>query len=295
MRVPRIWEKLKAGLEAMVAGQEDAEVKARLEGAIDAAVAKVRLEQAGEPVPAELAAAVAAADEQLFAPLRAALGLDNVRWSVVGAAPTPIEVLEFFAAIGVPPCESVGHERDGRDRDDEHPGRDADRDRRPADPGRRAAARGRRRGVRARPERHERLPRPARADRRVRSAQDGWLATGDIAEIDADGYVRIVDRKKELIINAAGKNMSPANIEARIKSASPLIGQAVCIGDARPYNVALISLDPDGAAGHDPDEPGDACAGRAGGGARQQPAQPRRADQEVHDHPRANGSRAATS
>ena len=67
--------------------------------------------------------------------------------------------------------------------------------------------------------------------------------------------MRIVDRKKELIINAAGKNMSPANIEARIKAASPLIGQAVCIGDARPYNVALISLDPDGAAGHDPASP----------------------------------------
>ncbi len=76
---------------------------------------------------------------------------------------------------------------------------------------------------------------------------DGWLHTGDIAEIDSDGYVKIVDRKKELIINAAGKNMSPANIEAQIKSASPLIGQAIAIGDRRPYNVALIVLDPDSA------------------------------------------------
>ena len=76
---------------------------------------------------------------------------------------------------------------------------------------------------------------------------DGWLHTGDIAEIDDDGYVRIVDRKKELIINAAGKNMSPANIEAALKSASPLIGQAIAIGDSRPYNVALIVLDPDAA------------------------------------------------
>ena len=74
---------------------------------------------------------------------------------------------------------------------------------------------------------------------------DGWLHTGDIAEIDDDGYVTIVDRKKELIINAAGKNMSPANIEAALKSAHPLIGQAVAIGDRRPYNVALIVLDPD--------------------------------------------------
>ena len=74
---------------------------------------------------------------------------------------------------------------------------------------------------------------------------DGWLHTGDIGELDEDGYLKIVDRKKELIINAAGKNMSPANIEATIKVASPLIGQACVIGDCRPYNVALIVLDPD--------------------------------------------------
>ena len=74
---------------------------------------------------------------------------------------------------------------------------------------------------------------------------DGWLHTGDIAEIDEDGYVRIVDRKKEIIINAAGKNMSPANIESTLKGASPLIGQACVIGDARPYNTALIVLDSD--------------------------------------------------
>jgi long-chain acyl-CoA synthetase len=79
--------------------------------------------------------------------------------------------------------------------------------------------------------------------------EDGWLLTGDIGELDDDGYLRIVDRKKELIINAAGKNMSPANIEAKLKTASPLIGQAVAIGDARPYNVALITLDPDFAPG----------------------------------------------
>src|SRR5919109_376099 len=74
---------------------------------------------------------------------------------------------------------------------------------------------------------------------------EGWLHTGDIGEIDEDGYLKIVDRKKELIINAAGKNMSPANIEAKIKSASPLIGQACTIGDRRPYNTALIVLDAD--------------------------------------------------
>jgi long-subunit acyl-CoA synthetase (AMP-forming) len=87
---------------------------------------------------------------------------------------------------------------------------------------------------------------------------DGWFASGDIGVFDDDGYLTIVDRKKELIINAAGKNMSPANIESALKAASPLIGQACVIGDRRPYNVALLVLDPDAApafaAEHDLDD-----------------------------------------
>jgi long-subunit acyl-CoA synthetase (AMP-forming) len=82
---------------------------------------------------------------------------------------------------------------------------------------------------------------------------DGWLHSGDIARVDEDGFVWIVDRKKELIINAAGKNMSPANIEMQLKSAGPLIGQACVVGDRRPYNVALLVLDPE--AGLDPTDP----------------------------------------
>src|SRR5439155_26144623 len=77
---------------------------------------------------------------------------------------------------------------------------------------------------------------------------DGWFHTGDIAEMDDDGYVRIVDRKKALIINSAGKNMSPANIEQAIKGGQPLLAQVYAHGDRRPYNVALVVLDRDGLA-----------------------------------------------
>jgi long-chain acyl-CoA synthetase len=73
---------------------------------------------------------------------------------------------------------------------------------------------------------------------------DGWLHTGDIGEFDADGYLKIVDRKKELIITAGGKNVSPANVEAVLKTV-PLVGQAMAVGEGRPYLVALLTLDPD--------------------------------------------------
>jgi long-chain acyl-CoA synthetase len=78
--------------------------------------------------------------------------------------------------------------------------------------------------------------------------EDGWFHTGDIGTLDDDGYLKIVDRKKELIITAGGKNISPANLEAALKS-FPLIGQAVVIGEGRPFVSALLVLDPDVAPG----------------------------------------------
>jgi long-chain acyl-CoA synthetase len=241
--VPRIWEKLKAGLETMLAAQPD-DQQQRTQAALDAALRKVRLEQAGDEVPRELAEQVREADEQIFAGLRAMLGLDQVESINVGAAPTPVEVLEFFHAIGLPlselwgmsetcgagavnPVEKIKIGTVG-----------------PPAPGVqiKLADDGEvlvksdvvMAGYRNQPEKTKEA-----------FTDDGWLRTGDIGELDDDGYLKIVDRKKELIISAAGKNMSPANIEATLKSASPLIGQACCIGDARPYNTALIVLDPD--------------------------------------------------
>jgi long-subunit acyl-CoA synthetase (AMP-forming) len=241
--VPRIWEKLRSGLEAMIAGLPDDQRQAT-ESALRTSIEKVRLEQAGEEVPPELARQVAQADGEIFAKLRAQLGLDQVEAVNVGAAPTPVEVLEFFHAIGVPLAELWGMSETCGAGTVNPPGRIKIGTVGPPAPGveMRLAQDGEvliRGGVVMLGYRNL----PEKTAEAIDS--EGWLATGDIGEIDEDGYLKIVDRKKELIINAAGKNMSPANIEATLKSASPLIGQACVIGDGRSYNTALIVLDSD--------------------------------------------------
>ena len=241
--VPRIWEKLKASLETMMAAQPD-EQRETMTAALEAAVRKVRLEQAGEEVPAELAEQVARADAEIFAGLREMLGLDQVEAINVGAAPTPVEVLEFFHAIGLPLAELWGmSETCGAGTVN------------PPDRIKIGTVGPPALGVEIKlAEDGEVLMRsevvmigyrnlPEKTAEAL--SADGWLSTGDIGVLDEDGYLKIVDRKKELIINAAGKNMSPANIEATLKTASPLIGQAICIGDRRPFNSALIVLDAD--------------------------------------------------
>ena len=84
-------------------------------------------------------------------------------------------------------------------------------------------------------------------DKSAEAIVNGWLHTGDIGELDDEGYLRIIDRKKELIITSGGKNVSPANLEAALKTV-PLVGQAAVIGDNRPFVSAILVLDPEMAA-----------------------------------------------
>ncbi|HEV2924783.1 MAG TPA: AMP-dependent synthetase/ligase [Solirubrobacteraceae bacterium] len=241
--VPRIWEKLKAGLETMVASQPQ-EQRENLEQALEASLQKVRLEQRGKAVPPDLAERVAKADEEIFSGLRTMLGLDQVEAINVGAAPTPVEVLEFFHAIGLPLAELWGMSETCGAGTVNPPGKVKIGTVGPPAPGVQIKLDSDGEvlvksdvvmlGYRNLPEKTSET-----------FTQDGWLRTGDIGAFDDDGYLMIVDRKKELIISAGGKNMSPANIEATLKTASPLIGQACCIGDRRPYNTALIVLDAD--------------------------------------------------
>jgi long-subunit acyl-CoA synthetase (AMP-forming) len=241
--VPRIWEKLKAGLEAMAATQSP-EQRERTEAALRDAVEKVRLEQRGEEVPQDLAARVAEADRELFAGLRSMLGLDQAKAINVGAAPTPVEVLEFFHAIGLPLAELWGMSETSGAGAINPPGKIKIGTVGPPTPGveLRLDADGE---VLVRGEvvmaGYRNLPEQSAEA----FTEEGWLRTGDIGKIDSDGYLTLIDRKKELIINAAGKNMSPANIESTLKASSSLIGQACVIGDRRSYNTALIVLDSD--------------------------------------------------
>jgi long-chain acyl-CoA synthetase len=240
---PRVWEKLKAGVEAAVAagGNADGFAAAREVGR---QVAELRARD--EEPPAPLAAAWEQLDAAVFAPLRARLGLDRVEFCFAGAAPLPVDVLLFFRSIGLPFSEVYGMSENCG-------GMTWDPFRvRPGTVGRAWP------GVSVRlADDGEVLCRggivsPGYLDDPERSAEtfddDGWLHTGDVGRLDADGYLSIVDRKKELIITAGGKNVSPANLEALLKSL-PLVGQACVVGDGRRYLAALLVLDPEVAPG----------------------------------------------
>jgi long-chain acyl-CoA synthetase len=240
--VPRVWEKLHAGLRAAIAGDPDEARRGALEQAIEVRRHVVRLRQQGRDVPAELAAAAERARPAATAIL-AKVGLDQCEQAVTGAAPIDPDIIEFFQALGLSMTEgwgmteltcaatitSLDRVRNGTV-GYSYPGIEV----RLAGDGE-VLVRGPivMRGYYRDPE---------------KTAEaidvDGWMHTGDIGTIDADGYVRIVDRKKELIITAGGKNISPANIEHHLLQ-HPLIGQACVIGDRRPFVSALLVLDPE--------------------------------------------------
>ena len=232
--VPRVWIKAKAGLEAAVA--QERPLRRALAGWAFAA--------GRSPARGPLATLRRAlADRLVLSAVRARLGLDQARIAVTGAAPIPAEVHAFILGLGITLCEGYGMSECTAGATVHRPG-----DIRVGTVGTplpgvevQVAADG------------EILVRgdnvvaaTTRTDKTAEAIDaDGWLHTGDIGEFDADAHLRVIDRKKELIINAAGKNMSPTNIENAIAANTPLAGPVMAIGDARPYNTALITLDPD--------------------------------------------------
>ncbi len=238
--VPRVWEKIYNGVNAALGADPDR--KAQFDDAV-AAAAKIQRESFGRERTTEERETLQFLDDAAFANVRALVGLDAIDVGVTGAAPIPNAILEWYHAIGVNLTEIYGlSETTG-------PLTWSPERNKIGSVGRGAH------GMEvALAEDGEVICRGGNVfqgylnqpDKTAEVLVDGWFHTGDIGEIDDEGYVKIVDRKKELIITAGGKNISPANLEAELKTI-PLIGQAAAIGDNRKYVVAILVLDPEAA------------------------------------------------
>jgi long-chain acyl-CoA synthetase len=239
--VPRVWEKIYNGVNAALAADPDR--KAKFDEGVNAAI-EIRRSNLDGDFTEEQQATLDFLDSVAFANVRELVGLDAVELAITGAAPIPVPVLEWFNAIGVPLAEIYGmSETTGpMTFSPERPkigtvGRGCHgMEVRIADDGE-VICRGGNifQGYFKQP------------DKTAETIIDGWLHSGDIGEMDDEGYIRIVDRKKELIITSGGKNISPANLEAALKTV-PLIGQAAAIGDGRKFVSAILVLDPEAAA-----------------------------------------------
>ncbi|MCW2667773.1 MAG: AMP-dependent synthetase [Frankiales bacterium] len=239
--VPRVWEKIMTGVSALLAAETDAAKKAAVAQAMEAGLQYVLAQEAGGQPTAEQVSAYQQADAAVLSVMRALLGLDRVEWAASAAAPMPVDVARFFAGLGLRIYDvygmtettgavtangpaafrlgSVGRPLPGLELS---LGDDGE-----------ILVRG-----------PVQTPGYFRREDATRELfdEDGWLHTGDIGRVDADGFYWVVDRKKELIITSSGKNIAPSNIENLLKE-SPLVGHALVFGDSRPYVVAVLTLD----------------------------------------------------
>ena len=241
--VPRVWEKIQAGIQALLAMEQDEGKRAAVAAAMDTGLQYVRSCQFGQHTPDELAAEFARAQESTLRPIRSLLGLGDAEIVISAAAPLPPDVGEFFAGLGMRILDvygmtettgaftantldafklgTVGQPVPGMEVRIDSDGEIL---------------------VRGPLNSPGYLNLPQKTADLIDSG--GWLHTGDIGSLDSDGFLSVVDRKKELIITSGGENISPAAIE-NLLVAHPLIGQALAFGNRRPYVVALLTLDGD--------------------------------------------------
>ncbi len=238
---PRLFEKLRGAIEVYFAAERDPRRQALITEGLRIGAEKVDLEQSDRPADEGLSARYQELRAEIFAPALELVGLDQVVVALTGSAPVPPDLVRFFLTLGLAVYEGWGMSEVTAFGAFNRPG-----DTRVATVG--YPLRGAEIRLAADGEILFRSPwlmsgyrgRPDLTAETIDS--DGWLHTGDIGAL-VDGRLSIVDRKKELIISAFGKNMSPSNIEFAVKSASPLIAQVCVVGDARPYITALIVID----------------------------------------------------
>jgi len=239
--VPRVWEKVRAGIQALLTMEQDESKREAVARAMDTGRRYVESRQLGRSAPPGLEEEFARADQAVLAPIRSLLGLGQAEAVASAAAPLPPDVTAFFAGLGMAILDVYGMtETTGAftaNTPDAYKLGTVGRvfrgmEVRIAEDGEICV-----RGPLTTPG-YLNLPEQTAA----LIDADGWLHTGDIGRLDDDGFLSVVDRKKELIITAGGENISPAAIE-NLLVAHPLIGQALAFGDLRPYVVALLTLD----------------------------------------------------
>jgi long-chain acyl-CoA synthetase len=239
--VPRVWEKIRAGIQALLAAEQDEGKRAAVLQAMDIGRRYVESCQYGRATSPELEARFRAADEQVLRPIRSLLGLGEASSVSSAAAPLPPDVAAFFAGLGMKILDVYGMtETTGAFTANTAAEFKLGTVGRPAAGMEVAIADDGEILVRGPLTTPGYLNRPDLTDALIDA--DGWLRTGDIGTIDADGFLSVTDRKKELIITAGGENIAPAAVE-NVLVTHPLIGQALAYGDRRPYVVALLTLD----------------------------------------------------
>ncbi len=242
--VPRIWEKFHAGISAKLREATGAK-RALVDWAMGVGRRAKALECRGQRPAGLLAVQHRLADRLVYSKLKSAIGLGRARLCLSGAAPIAPEVLEFFTGLDLLVHEVYGQSEDCGPTSFNLPGRTNFKTVGQPVPGVevRIASDG---------EILVRGPNVFQGYYKDPTATaetlvDGWLHSGDLGELDAEGFLRITGRKKEIIITAGGKNITPRNIEAALKQ-SPLLNEATVIGDRRKYLTALLTLDPEAAA-----------------------------------------------
>lgn len=239
--VPRVWEKIKTGISAKLAEDPDPANHELVSNAMAAGLAWTQAHEHGNEMTPEVEEAYAKADEAILGFLRLLLGLDQVTWAASAAAPMPLEVAKFMGGLGLQVYDVYGMTETTGAFTSNGPGAfklgtvgrpNPGIEVRLAEDGEILC-----RGPVNTPGYHLQ----EQATRNLID-EDGWIHTGDIGTVDEDGFYSIIDRKKELIITSAGKNIAPSNIENYLKE-SPIIGHAMALGDDRSYVVAILTLD----------------------------------------------------